>query len=395
MSQTLEEFAKNKNMEPGELLRKNLGREPKNMMRPATHVGKYTHPGIAEGLVVSAPDYNGSDGYVCFGNFVSNLKDYVGNAAKMPHSKTMEAVMQDSRTVREHLSECSINLMHIASVDKGEVKRWKEVAAQVEDQSRKISHSDFKLKQIYFPLHIGEYHLMTLLPCSVLIWELKSRINAREWDARSEDGKERNVRIAFVDYWIRKYGGTKPQNVSHLNSENGGNARVLTCQPPTLKQDYQLPRRNFFNQIKVYVPRNPREAQRGIGQLFQSLYDTLLNDSNALWVRKKKRGILRAIIERGIIMPAENIREKAPSGWSKEEKYSSLPAAQKAWLDPSGSDESGQSDDWQERIALQISRFIRTNFEKMIRFDPQKKQVIFDEAFSREISDLAKEYLDG
>lgn len=132
--------------------------------------------------------------------------------------------------------------------------------------------------------------------------------------------------------------------------------------------------------------------------MFQSLYDTLHNDPNTLWARKKKRGILRAIIERGVVMPAENIRENATPGWSKQEKYSSLPAAQKTWLDPlaiSGFDQGEIIEDWQEEIAQQIARFIRSHFEKMVRFDPQKTHVIIDEAFFKEVSSLAKEYLDG
>jgi CRISPR-associated protein Csy1 len=400
MSQTLEDFAEQKNMKPGELLTKYLGAEQKDMMRPATHVGKYTHPGVAENLVIAAPEFKVGVGYICFGNFVSKLKDYVGNAAKMPHAKTMEAIMQDGRTVREHLFEISHELkQNVPDVDEEEIKKWNENFYDLEQQSKVCSFSDFKLKQIYFPLDGGKYQLLTLLPCPPLIWELKSRINSREWETREENGKEYNVRISFIDQWVKKYGGEQPQNISFLNNLNRRtSARVLTCLPPTLRQNYQLPRRNFFNQIKIFLPRSPDEAQRGIGQLFQSLYDTLHNDPNTLWVRRKKRGILRAIIERGIIMSAEKIRENAMPGWSKQEKYSSLPAAQKAWLDPLGGmepDQGQDQEDWQEEIAQQISRFIRSHFEKMVRFDQQKSHIVFDEAFSKEVSALAKEYLDG
>ncbi len=397
MSQSLEDYAKEKKIKPGQLLRKNLGREQKEMMRPATHIGKYTHPQAEDSMSILCENTACKSGYVCFGNFKTNLHDYVGNAAYLPHSKTLEALMEDGKTVREHLVEQSAELKSVAAVNEEDLSKWKNKFQDKEKQAKSCIQSNFKLKQIYFPLENHEYRLMTLLPCSLLVWELKSRARDREWETRTEKGKEINTPKAFIEQWIRKYGGTKTQNVGHLNNENGGNARVLTCLPPNFKQDYQLPQKNFFNQIKIYIPKNSREAQRGVWQLFQSLYNTLQSDPNALWARRKKRGILRSIIERGIIMPAENIRENASPGWSNDGKYSSLPAAQKAWLDPYAPFEEEQRDkqkDWPEEIALQISRFIRSNFERMVRFDQQKKQMVFDEAFSKEISDLAKEYLD-
>ena len=394
MSQTLEEYAKQKNMEPGELLRKNLGRQQKNMMRPATHVGKYTHSQAKDDMSVFCVNAKVGYGYLCFGNFESVLRDYIGNAANMPHAHAMESLMPDGRQVRQHLKEGTRELRQIAAVNATELKNWQDNFNQVQEQARICSRSNFKLKQVYFPLGNGTYQLLTLLPCSTLVWELKSRLAIREWEIREANSKQYNVRIAFIDRWNREYGGTKPQNISYLNSNNGGNARVLTCLPPSVNRDFQLPKRNFFNQIKIYIPRNPREIQKGVGVLFQSLHSTLLSDPNALWARKKKRGILRAIIERGIIMPAENIRENAVPGWSKGEKYSFLPVSQKAWLDPWGLGQDDAEENWQEEIAKQIARFVERNFEKMTRFSPERKKVNFDDAFRREISDLAKEYLD-
>ncbi|PTN35182.1 hypothetical protein C6366_11765 [Desulfonatronum sp. SC1] len=400
VTQTLEELAAQKKKDSGEMLRENLGREPKNMMRPATHIGKYTHPQAKDDMSLLCENSKCGGGYVCFGNFRTELNDYAaGNAADLPHSKTMEAMMQDGRSVREHLKQCSSDLRRIASVEEKEFKRWAENFQGKEKQGKFSSRTDFKLKQVYLPLENDQYRILTLLPCSVLIWELKSRINSREWEVRIENNKEYNFRVSFVDQWVRKYGGTKPQNVSHLNNENGGNARVLTCLPPSFGRDYELPKRNFFDQIWVYLPKNPQEAQKGVGHLFISLYSSLLQDPNTLWARRKKKGILRAIIERGIIWPAEKIISSAEPGWSLQQQYAALSPAQKAWLDPYApvdpEGDRGQSTDWQEEIAMQISRFIRRNFDKMLRVDPQKKKIELGEAFSGEIAKLAKEYLDG
>lgn len=399
MSQSLEDFAATRKMEPGELLRKYLGLNKKQMMRPATHIGKYTHSRAKGDMSILCTKSKTKNGYLCFGNFHTALKDYTGNPAFLSHSKTLESTMQDDRLIWEHLEEGSPELRHIACVGHEEFREWQERFHEIKEEAKTCMRSNFKLKQVYFPHENGTYHLLTLLPCSLLIWELKYRIGNREWSVMETDKKEVNVRTSYIDHWNRKYGSTKPQNVSHLNSENGGNARVLTCLPPTLNRDCQPPKRNFFNQIKIYIPKSPKVAQQGLGLLFQSLYDTLTRDPNALWARKKKRGIIRAIIERGVIMPAEFIREKAPAGWSSEEKFSGLPYSQKAWLDPHNDAESEQTDvsiDWRDEIAEQISRFVCRTFERTIKYDLQKRNIgLIDEAFSREISDIAKEYLDG
>ena len=46
----------------------------------------------------------------------------------------------------------------------------------------------------------------------------------------------------LLDLSVTAYGGTQPQNVSVLNSQNAGRAYLLPSTPPTLqKRDIRLP----------------------------------------------------------------------------------------------------------------------------------------------------------
>jgi CRISPR-associated protein Csy1 len=400
MAEKLKDYIKSRKSDPETWLPEKLGAPAKKRSRPATHIGKYTHPDANINASIQANLIHGPKGYLSSGNFATTLKDYAGSAEVIPFSKTVEAEMEDGRTVREHLQSESEALKSLCKTDNETFYAWQKAWEKQQEQSMKSEVTDRRLRQIYFPLGDGQYRIMTLLPCSILIWELKKRINDRVWQHETtETNKEKkNIPKCFFNQCYVKYGGAHPKNISFLNNENRGNAIKLTCMPPTLNRGYTLPTRNFFNLIRPNRSRRPTDGQTHLGQLFEALYQTLAFNPNTDWARRKKRGIICAIIEYGVILPAENIRENAPAGWSADDKYAALPQEQKAWLDPErGKDPVTQQDgrDWQEAVCRSIATFITTNLEKMMKYDPAKKSVPMDDAFVNEISDLAREYLNG
>lgn len=399
MAEKLVEYIKSEKGEPEKWLAEKLGAPAQKRMRPATHVGKYTHPYVKKEQSLQAAWLPGPEGYLCSGNFSTEFQDYAGSSAFLPYSKTIEAVMDDGRPVRKHLQEGSEALKRLGKADNQTIEQWRKALEEDMKESRHCNASDHRLKQIYFPLGNNQYRLMTLLPCSLLIWELKKRISGRVWPPEEikPNGTEKKSPKAFFDQCGSDYGGTKSQNISFLNNENGGRARRLTCLPPTLDRTYSLPIRNFFNLVTPSRRGRP-DQQNNMHQLFEALYKTLAYDPNTDWARKKKKGILRAIIEYGIILPAENIRENAPAGWSTDEKYSGLPKNQKAWLDPGRQRETDAEiagREWKDAIARDIALLVTRNLQKTIKQDPKEKDIVMDDAFHSEISELAKEYLDG
>lgn len=379
-------------------LQENLGRSFGQRMRPATHVGKYSHPDVGSQSSLQAKVSPVPGGYLCSGNFDTRLQDYVGSAAFLPYAKTLESTLEDGRTVREHLLDGTAVLKEHSQVSAETLEAWREAYLEQEQESKRSILTDRRMKQVYYPLGNGQYRLMTLIPCSVLVWELKNRIASREFETVMVDGKEKTRRAGFIPKWQRNYGGTRPQNIGFLNSQNGGRTRALVSLPPVVRQDLRLPKKDFFELIKIFRPRRPESAGSSLWQRFEALYDTLARDPNTAWARKKKLGILRAIIEQGVISPAENIRENASPGWTREEAHAALPEAQKIWLDPYRRHELQESSPltaWNEKVAEQIAGFIKAGFEKVIKADPQKQTISVDDVFFKEITAVAKEYLDG
>jgi hypothetical protein len=102
---------------------------------------------------------------------------------------------------------------------------------------------------IYFPVG-DDYHLLSLLTPSAIVYKLKQRINEnfQPFSERNKQEKEK-VERAVKDKKELKgdlnsiwnltaigYGGTKPQNISVLNNQNGGIAYLLSSMPPILQK---------------------------------------------------------------------------------------------------------------------------------------------------------------
>lgn len=353
-------------------------------LSPSTHIGKYSHPDVTVALFI-APEKRENE-YLSSGNFSIKQCDFSGNAGYAQYSQTLNCQLDDGRSVREHFEKGSEKLQAITGLH---LEEYQELRSSYLDRVENLNGSntatDYRLKQIYFPVREG-YRLFSLIPSSTLIRELNDRIQSRQWK-----GKEY---VCFVDYIGKTYGGANPQNISALNIKV---SRLLKCFPPSLNRTYRLPKKAFFTDINVYRPRRPEPGERGHFQLFESLHNTLTKDPNTLWARRKKKGLYRAIIEYCVIARAESIRENAPSGWTMDEMYSKLSVFQKRWLDPGRWRESEPGIDeprnWQDEIARQISYFVRNNYKRLISSLPGEQPIEFSDAALEEIRKIAKEYV--
>jgi CRISPR-associated protein Csy1 len=123
---------------------------------------------------------------------------------------------------------------------------------KVTDHSVKTDHL---VKQVYFPVREAQYHLLSILTPSGLITRLKQSIDAIRFSEDTKQAKESRKKnehheVGYSDIFdltVTAYGGTQPQNVSVLNSQNAGRAYLLSSCPPVLeKRAIRLPKTDFF-----------------------------------------------------------------------------------------------------------------------------------------------------
>lgn len=207
-------------------------------------------------------------------------------------------------------------------------------------------------KQLYFPLAEGGYHLLAPLFPTALVHEwhgrqasdrfsdaTKAAREARRTSSRPEDGK------GYCDYpglAVQKFGGTKPQNISQLNSERGGAAHLLSALPPVWRSpDLRLP----WKVESVFAV--PGLLSRQFAGPLKALRDFLVSVNKGV---DKQRSILAWRQERGARVDelASSIQKWAAEvqlnqpGWTLHADCR-LNEWERRWLDPYAPDDADET----------------------------------------------------
>ena len=327
-----------------------------------SHPGKFSHPSAKTSSVI-AQSCSANDGYLRSGNVEYEL-DVFGNAAAMDVYKFLSLQMDDGKTVLSHLEHDSAAIKPLFTLPTVSYESLKQGLTSIKqlDGSNKTDHL---VKQVYFPVD-DAYHLLSVLTPSGLLTQVKSRIDSirfSEETKQAKDSRKKNEHHAqghddIYDLTVTAFGGTQPQNVSVLNSQNAGRAYLLASIPPTLKQrQIRLPTHNFFsNSLRV----------KQFKDNFQSLDKLIRTDVNNVHVRDGIKNTLKFIIDQ-VLQRAFRMRVNGEKGWSDTEHYQSLPLAQRIWLDDAYLDQRENQEDWLDDVASDFARWILDSYEYLFK----------------------------
>jgi CRISPR-associated protein Csy1 len=294
----------------------------------SSHPAKFVHPDAKVSSIITDAKME-PDGLLRSGNVEVEL-DVFGNAAALDVEKFLRIQLHDQRTILQHLEE---NSDWIKSQFKTETIPYEEIR----EDFLQIKHSDLnqtseKLKQIYFPAD-DNYHLLSTLIPSGMIFKLKQRINELRFSNENQTLREElkkakpeamNGKISEI-YGLTAigYGGTQSQNISIQNAQNGGNSFLLSSLPPQLaKRPIQPPKQDFFeNCLWPELFKND----------FEQFHNVLSWRKNNLQIRDKRDDIVLNSITK-ITRLVHKIRDISV-GWSDSDTYHNLPLWQKIWLD--------------------------------------------------------------
>ena len=138
---------------------------------------------------------------------------------------------------------------------------------------------------------------------------------------------ERPVR-EYPQLAVQQLGGTKPQNISQLNSERRGNNYLLASLPPTWRSVDLKPLLN----TESMFPRYSRRPE--VRQAVKALLAFLKSDpTRNVQTRARRAEWVNALIDEFLQLSAE--LRSLPPGWSQMPDCH-LGSAQKNWLDPDG-----------------------------------------------------------
>ncbi len=308
-------------------------------IQAVTHVLKATHPDARGSSLHVRPDtlppHTDIGSHVLGDDFA---EDVVGNAAALDVFKFLK-VEVEGRRLLDWMQAGDEDLRAALHADADIATGWmKAFNGLVRSDTAPASHG--AAKQLYW-LAEGTatddkaYHLLQPLFSS----SLAHAIHADIQDARfGEDNKA--ARQAFRakeahaapyrDYRnlvVRKLGGTKPQNVSQLNSERGGINYLLASLPP--RWDTEQPKKllNLDSAMErlTWFP--------GVRDTVKQLADFLLSDPPPTEPTRTKRLALAKELGAQLAIYAVETQVRFSPGWTRDVTCA-LPLHQQIWLDP-------------------------------------------------------------
>lgn len=281
--------------------------------------------------------------------------DVVGNAAALDVYKLLKIEHAGQSLLQRVLTD-DPQVAAALSDDPAQGAAWQAAfAGIVASKGEPASHT--LARQLYFPLDDGSYHLLApLFPTSLTHRLQRTLRNDRFGDAakaareaRKDGASWPHGYCEYPDMAIQKFGGTKPQNISQLNSERYGENWLLAALPPQWQSaDVRLPLgvssvfdRAFGGQRQV------RELTSGLREFLQGTERTNVH------IRGKRAALVAAICDE-LLQYAAHLQALEP-GWSERDDCLLHPA-ERRWLDPRHPQEAVP--DWQEQVSHRFGNWL-------------------------------------
>ena len=344
--------AEKKNLSPEEWLMEIAKKAEKCCF--ATHVGRFTNPDVK--IIYNAENVNSKrdSPYVTTSSSNALLDAVASSASFLPALGLLFLKLEDGKTVYEHLISDEEDLQKDIQDFEVDYYDFKDAIFSI-GACRTPRATDEKLCQVYFPAGVGEgYHLLSVLPPSSVMLELKERILARN----KEDAEKRKNEIQIDrSRWMKlvqtKFGGTKPQNVSYRNAATGGRLFMIQSMPPTIeKKSIFYPRKDFFSEnlwLKEFT------------RLFYRLHGRYKDTRHNAEIRQSVRDVEAQIMEK-VLVKVYKLRQ-GPEGWSDSR---SLSTAQAIWLDEKYAFLRWERR-WRQEIADSFAAWMFSSYQKVMK----------------------------
>ncbi|NHI01888.1 type I-F CRISPR-associated protein Csy1 [Oceanimonas sp. MB9] len=307
-------------------------------LQVVSHTLKAIHPDAKGTSLFAPPELLAAHPWVGSHLLEENYAtDVVGNAAALDVYKFLKLEYQ-GKTLLVRAQEQDAALLAALNDDALKAQEWLDAFASITDNKGKVSSST-RAKQIYWltgddPTQNDHFHLLSPLYPSSLVHRVyqhiqRDRFSEEAKAARQARRDNKASETGYADYpnlAVQKLGGTKPQNISQLNSERGGNNYLLCSLPPVWRSREQRPP---LKADSVF-PRFVRQQQSR--WLLATLRDFLLSNPPAnVRTRTRVDAYIDALIDEMVLFSA-HFQQLEPC-WSADPDCQ-LVEAEQLWLDP-------------------------------------------------------------
>lgn len=308
-------------------------------IKAVTHVLKATHPD-ARGSSLHVPPSE-LPAHADIGTHVlgsTYAEDVVGNAAALDVFKFLKLEVENRRLL-DWMQARDADLRLALHADEATAESWMAAFCNLVRQGTQPATHE-AAKQLYWlvgddPADDTQYHLLQPLFSSSLAHAVHAEIqDARFGDLNKAARQARRDKQPFEGTYrnypnlvTRKLGGTKPQNISQLNSERGGVNYLLASLPPRWTQARAI--RLLGQESAVEQFGWQREVRDLVNQLAAFL---LTHPDPTEPTRHKRKGIEQALGAQ-LAAFAAIVQDSHEPGWTRDPNCQ-LPQCEQLWLDP-------------------------------------------------------------
>ena len=340
--------------------------------------------------------------------------DVVGNAAALDVYKFLKLQVGGQSLLSALLANDAAALQALHD-DPAQAKVLRDAFVSLTEPRAGGPSSHGRAKQMYWlagndATDDGQYELLAPLYATSLAHAVYGEIQEyRFGEANKAARMARRERKAhdgvFHDYpglAAQKMGGTKPQNISQLNSERGGVNYLLSSLPPAWTPSaVRLPvhAESVFDRMFIARP----EVRRTVRALRKFLAEA---DAQNKAARDTRKAYTDALLDE-LVAFANELQQLVQPGWSQDdERFQSLNYMQKLWLDPLRAElpEEAQfaSDwlymDWPAEVGKSFGAWLNKALGKQfgdVEAREWRKELLTDEdGFKQQLRDL-RDKLDG
>lgn len=342
-----------------------------HQIQAVTHSLKAIHPDArGTNLYVdpaTMPPLDVVGSHVLSAGFVS---DVVGNAAALDVYKFLRLDVE-GRNLLDRLLEGDPATLAALSDDGDQAQAWRSDFIGLVHPSGSELASHTLGKQIYWlvgenPADDAQYHLLAPLFATSLAQSVHEVLQAdRYGDANKAARAARRNREEhdgtlreYPGLATRKLGGTKPQNLSQLNSERGGISYLLGSLPP--RWDENIPR-NLWGIGSVFgaVLMGQGEVSITVRRFLRFLQR---NPPPNMETRNRVDSYVDSLIDEVVDM-AGKFQRTLPKGWTADRRCV-LAQEERLWLDPWRAEDDGEFRqawllmDWPAQIGSRFANWL-------------------------------------
>jgi len=325
--------------------------------------------------------------------------DVVGNAAALDVYKFLKLDV-DGRSLLDALLIEDADAISALADDDTQARQLRDAFVALTQPHDNQSASHPLAKQLYWladddPTDDTAYHLLAPLYATSLAHAVHTLIQEDRFGETTKVARQARRDKVFHDGIIHDYpglavqklGGTKPQNISQLNSERRGNNYLLSCAPPAW-QERELP--NISRASSLFNP-HVYGALPKVGMTVSSLRRFLASNPPAnMATRNRRDAYIDTLIDELVDLAARYQTGWTP-GWSLHTD-TVLHEDECLWLDPYRAKRPDEIEfrkkwlrlDWPDRIGNRFARWLNSRLEQQLPVGDMehrhwKKELLLDE----------------